>query len=560
MKNSGFQKFLNKLGIERVDENDPFEFGDFSAEDIESDYQEDFAENYLDDSMSFYENLSDEASEILTQEEEPQQEAADDQEVLYEEEQAPEEEITEETFLMPEEDETVPEEEIIQDAEPEAAAEDEKDDLISDIMSDWENNNAPMKNSGSGRNLFKWTSRIRRPMKMEQPEEEAPIDEKRQKAMQEAAAAAEVIEQEMMRAEAISNEPEAELEKLEEEAMEELKAEVARQKEEKQPKPEPEEEKEPHVSLRSAEVTEPKNANGVVVALGMFDGVHIGHQHLMAIARKDADRLGIPLNVVTFYEHPASVLTGNKIPYLTTLEERMALLTKYGMDCLNLYHFTNRFASMHYREFLFLLIRELGMTHMVIGQNAIFGRGGLGNAQTIQEEAEHFGITVHIVPAVTANGKRISSSSIRDAAQRGDMPFVNTCLTRPYALTGNVQKGAERGRLLGFPTANIAVPQNMVLPGNGVYVTRVSIDGGPLQEAVTNIGYHPTVDKLDVPIIESHLLDFSGDLYGKQLRVEFMKMLRPEQVFETFSELSAQIAEDKKAAADYFETHPIKKD
>ena len=536
MKQSGFQKFLNKLGIERVDENDPFDFGEFSAEEIDSDYQEELMQSFRDDSSAFYEDLSMEASDILlrdrtgyadTQEEPAQSEPEEQQETV------------------------IPDVTAAEDAE--------KDDLISDILNDWEHNDAPMKGSGSGRNFFKWGSKVRKPVRPVEEEEEAPIDEKRAKAMREAALAAEEIEREMMREE--SGQPEEEQEapeyvQPEPEETQEIREEPAAQQEEE------EEEKEfvAPASRRSEEVMKPNNANGVVVALGMFDGVHIGHQHLLAVARRDADRLGIPLNVVTLYEHPAGVLSGTKIPYLSTMEERIALLTKYGMDCLNIYHFTNRFAAMHYREFLVLLIRELRMTHMVIGQNAIFGRGGLGNAQVLQEEAAQFGITVHVVPAVTANGKRISSSSIREAAARGDMPYVNTCLTRPYSVIGTVQHGAERGKLLGFPTANIPVPQGMMLPKNGVYVTRVSVDGGQPQAGVTNIGYHPTVDRLETPIIETHILDCSADLYGKQIRVEFMKMLRDEEAFETFAELSGQIAKDRQAAEEYFEAHPIVKE
>jgi len=540
VKQSGFQKFLNKLGIERVDENDPFDFGEFSAEEIDSDYQEGLMQSFRDDSNAFYEDLSMEASDILLR----------DRTEYADAEEAPVQPVREE-----EQQAVVPDMTAAEDAE--------KGDLISDILNDWEHNDAPMKGSGSGRNFFKWGSKVRKPVRPVEEEEETPIDEKRAKAMREAALAAEEIEREMMREESGQDLQEQEAPAYVQPEPAEPGPAPAQVEEEPAARQEEEEEEKEFTapaSRRSEEVMEPNNANGVVVALGMFDGVHIGHQHLLAVARRDADRLGIPLNVVTFYEHPAGVLSGTKIPYLSTMEERIALLTKYGMDCLNVYHFTNRFAAMHYREFLVLLIRELRMTHMVIGQNAIFGRGGLGNAQVLQEEAAQFGITVHVVPAVTANGKRISSSSIREAAARGDMPYVNTCLTRPYSVVGTVQHGAERGKLLGFPTANIPVPQGMMLPGNGVYVTRVSVDGGELQESVSNIGYHPTVDRLEAPIIETHILNYSGDLYGKKIRVEFMKKLRDEETFETFAELSGQITQDKQAAEAYFEAHPIVKE
>ncbi|MBP3371818.1 MAG: hypothetical protein J6L88_04760, partial [Clostridia bacterium] len=233
----------------------------------------------------------------------------------------------------------------------------------------------------------------------------------------------------------------------------------------------------------------PRN-HGVVVALGMFDGVHAGHQHMLSLARRDADQLGLPLHVVTFYEHPAAVLTGTPVPYLSTFEDRMGLLTRYGMDCLNIYHFTPQFASMSYRDFINMMIRDLDMTHLVIGQDACFGRGGQGNAQTVMRDANELGISVHIVPAVMANGMKISSTTIRMAAANGDIAFANACLTRPYSLSGKVVHGAHRGTLLGFPTANLRPTPGMLVPANGVYVSTITLDNGKAMPAVTNIGTH----------------------------------------------------------------------
>lgn len=296
--------------------------------------------------------------------------------------------------------------------------------------------------------------------------------------------------------------------------------------------------------------------HGVVVALGMFDGVHAGHQHMLAMARRDADQLGLPLHVVTFYEHPASILTGKPVPYLSTLEDRIALLTQHGMDCFNVYHFTPQFASMDYREFIAMLVRELDMTHIVIGQDAVFGRGGRGNAKTLMAEAGDFGISVHVVPDVTANGQKVSSSAIRAAAARGDIAFANACLTRPYAVVGTVSRGAQRGALLGFPTANLSPTPGMLVPANGVYVSCISIQEGEMMPAVTNIGVHPTVDALQMPVIETHILDYSGDCYDQHVRVELLQMIRPEQKFGTFAQLSAQIDADVAAARAYFEAQP----
>lgn len=292
--------------------------------------------------------------------------------------------------------------------------------------------------------------------------------------------------------------------------------------------------------------------HGVVVVLGMFDGVHAGHQHMLSMARRDADQLGLPLHVVTFYEHPASILTGAPVPYLSTLEDRIGLLTQYGMDCFDVYHFTPQFASMHYRDFIAMLVRELDMTHMVLGQDAVFGRGGQGSAQVLMREAQEFGISVHVVPDVTANGQKVSSSAIRAALARGDVGFANACLTRPYAVVGKVAHGAKRGALLGFPTANLLPTAGMLVPANGVYVSQISLQEGTMMPAVTNIGVHPTVDELRLPVIETHILDFDGDCYDQHARVELLQMLRGEQKFDTFARLSAQIQKDTADARAFF--------
>jgi riboflavin kinase/FMN adenylyltransferase len=292
--------------------------------------------------------------------------------------------------------------------------------------------------------------------------------------------------------------------------------------------------------------------HGVVVVLGMFDGVHAGHQHMLSMARRDADQLGLPLHVVTFYEHPASILTGAPVPYLSTLEDRIGLLTQYGMDCFDVYHFTPQFASMHYRDFIAMLVRELDMTHIVLGQDAVFGRGGQGNAQVLMREAQEFGISVHVVPDVTANGQKVSSSAIRAAIARGDVGFANACLTRPYAVVGKVAHGAKRGALLGFPTANLLPTAGMLVPANGVYVSQISLQEGTMMPAVTNIGVHPTVDELRLPVIETHILDFDGDCYDQHARVELLQMLRGEQKFDTFAQLSAQIQKDTADARAFF--------
>ncbi|MGI6004043.1 MAG: bifunctional riboflavin kinase/FAD synthetase [Christensenellales bacterium] len=293
--------------------------------------------------------------------------------------------------------------------------------------------------------------------------------------------------------------------------------------------------------------------DGVVLALGVFDGVHAGHKYLLSIARKDADDMGLPLHVYTFYEHPAAVLQGKPVPSLTTIEQKIGLLATSGMDCLHLEHFTPEFADMTYAEFIDMLREDIGMRHLVIGQGAAFGRDNLGSVSRLAEEADELGITLRVVPPVTAGGVAISSSRIRLALAHGDIEYANACLGRPYTLSGTIQHGDSRGHTLGFPTANLRPASGMLIPATGVYLTRVQLAGEkePMQ-AMTNIGVHPTVDELTEPMVETFILDFEGDIYGQNVEIELLMRLRDERAFGSIDALKEQIDKDVLEARQYF--------
>ena len=530
MKKWNFQKVLAKFGIERVDDNDPFFAGDLpeSFDDSFSDLDSEFQENvpFLRDNESAVLQMRPVRREDMIR----QQAMALEAELEAEEEVIPQAVSDDVDDLM---------DDLMGESHAEAVQEEEfyeDESLLDDLM---------------GGDFFEEESVVFEENLQETVEEvvESAEDALLEQVMQ-------MEESEAPQEEVFEETSEEALEEVFEEAAEEVyEEETAEYEQEEYFEESYEEETYEQPYAEQTHVNEafvrPRN-HGVVVALGMFDGVHAGHQHMITMARRDADQLGLPLHVVTFYEHPASVLTGNPVPYLTTFEDRMGLLTRYGMDCLNMYHFTHQFASMDYRDFIMMLVRELDMTHLVVGQDACFGRGGVCTAQTLMQEADQFGISVHIVPHVMANGMKISSTAIRMALANGEVAYANACLTRPYSLSGKIVHGAHRGSLLGFPTANLRPTPGMMVPANGVYVSTITLEDGRAMPAVTNIGVHPTVDALDAALIETHILDFEGDVYGQHVRVELLQMLRGEQKFDTFAQLTAQIDTDVANARAYF--------
>ena len=283
-----------------------------------------------------------------------------------------------------------------------------------------------------------------------------------------------------------------------------------------------------------------------VVALGMFDGVHIGHQKLIQTAVAAARRLQAIPAVYTFSNHPLSVL-GGRPRLLTDTQTRRELLLQAGAEDVELAVFDAALAHSTPEEFLEQLMRRWRIAGLVAGYNFTFGDKAAGTSETLRALAGAHGFETIILPPVSAEGEPVSSTRIRGLLERkGNIESANRLLGRPYRLSGTVVANKQNGRRFGFPTANIALPADCVLPLFGVYATRARI-GECSFPAVTNVGTNPTVhgDHLSV---ETHLIGFEGNLYGERLTVDFYSRLRGEQRFESEQALIGQIASDVESA------------
>ena len=308
------------------------------------------------------------------------------------------------------------------------------------------------------------------------------------------------------------------------------------------------------------------------VALGKFDGVHLGHQRVIQpvlpsvwggenLDHTDRKNPRPYSTVVTFDPHPHEFFTGLPRDLLTPLDEKVAQLRSLGVEQLVLLPFDRELSALSPEEFVDkILVEQLQCQQISVGQDFCFGKKRMGTAQDLQLLAAKYNIPVTIAPIqtdtenlLTADDTRISTSSIRDSLAAGDIPKANRLLGRPYSLTGVVVTGQKLGRTIGFPTANMQLPKDKFLPRHGVYAIKVIMpDNSTTQQfGVMNIGNRPTVNGIDTRV-EVHLLDWSGDLYGQNLVVQLVKFLRPEQKFPSLEALKNQIRLDSTAAQEIF--------
>jgi riboflavin kinase / FMN adenylyltransferase len=281
------------------------------------------------------------------------------------------------------------------------------------------------------------------------------------------------------------------------------------------------------------------------VTIGSFDGVHRGHQAIVEKLCAGAHSVGSQAVVLTFYPHPSIVLGKRKDPvYLTGPEERAELLGKLGADYVVTHPFNHEVAAMSARDFVMLMHKHLGMQKLLVGYDFALGRGREGDVPALTRLGEEFGFSVDVMPAVNTDGEVVSSSQIRNLLLEGQVEAAAARLNRPYSITGEVAVGAGRGRMIGIPTANLKVWDELVIPKNGVYACRVEIHGQTYQ-AVTNIGVRPTFEQENlIPSVEAHVLNFDRDLYGQDIRLEFWFRIRDERRFENFQSLVDQIRLD----------------
>ncbi len=292
------------------------------------------------------------------------------------------------------------------------------------------------------------------------------------------------------------------------------------------------------------------------VALGNFDGVHRGHQRVIApILNDPGAESDLRSTVVSFSPHPRAFFSGRSHPLLTPMPEKAEALGQLGVDQFVVLPFDRSLADLTPEVFTAeILIRGLQARTIAVGADFHFGRGRTGSAERLREIAAEFGVPVKIVPLMLDRSGRISSSRIRAALMEGDLATANDLLGRPYAIAGVVEAGQQLGRQLGFPTANLAVAPEKLLPRLGVYAVRSTLADGTVVAGVANIGRRPTVGDHGPVTVEVHLLDWAGDLYGQSLAIALMAFLRPEQRFGSLAALKAQIEQDRVMAHDRLAT------
>jgi len=290
-----------------------------------------------------------------------------------------------------------------------------------------------------------------------------------------------------------------------------------------------------------------------VLTLGVFDGLHLGHQLIMKTVVERARVVGAVPTVITFDPHPRAVLHPESAPpLLQTFDQKIEAFGVLGIEQTIVVRFTRQFASISAEDFLRDLVMDrLHAREVYLGKGFAFGHNREGNIELLRRLGGELGFVAGEVPEVKLRGGRVSSSRIRELLARGQVNLARRMLGRPYGVEGRVERGSERGHKLGFPTANLR-PHNRVIPRNSVYVTGTLIEG-QWRRSVTNIGLRPTFGDAVEPSVETFVLNWDGDLYGDVIRVRFLYRLRDERKFGSVEELKRQIARDVTRAESYFE-------
>lgn len=291
--------------------------------------------------------------------------------------------------------------------------------------------------------------------------------------------------------------------------------------------------------------------NNTCVTIGTFDGLHLGHQNILDVLSNIAKENKLQTTVVSFDPHPRRVVSNNfDIKILTTIDEKKEILKSLGIDNFYLINFTKEFSRQTSEEFVKnYIIDQFDAKHLVVGHDHEFGKDRGGDEEALRTLGNKYGFDVTSVDAVKLDDDIISSSKIRTALQNGEIEKANSFLGRSYSLQGEVVTGAKRGRILGFPTANLSLSSsNKLIPQRGVYAVGCELNGDVLN-GVMNIGYRPTFADTEELVSEVHLFNFDRDIYGETLKVKFMRRIRAEKKFASKEELITQIELDKKEAA-----------
>ncbi len=291
-----------------------------------------------------------------------------------------------------------------------------------------------------------------------------------------------------------------------------------------------------------------------VMALGFFDGIHIGHAALINMIKQRARETGADPAVLTFDVHPDNLVFNKTVPLINSAEDREHILKRcFGIDDVVVIHFSRRVMHMDWQDFIDELIDEMNLRWIVVGHDFCFGYKGLGTAAKLKEYCAQRGVGCDIIPAVCRDGVVVSSTLIRELIESGEMEKANAYLGHPHTLTDVVRSGYHLGTQMGTPTINMGFPRGVIVPRHGVYAAKAYIDGQEYM-SVTNVGIRPTVSDSGNVNVESFLLDFRGNLYGHQVRIDFYKFLRPERKFGDVETLAAQIKSDAQTTREYFES------
>lgn len=289
------------------------------------------------------------------------------------------------------------------------------------------------------------------------------------------------------------------------------------------------------------------------IALGFFDGVHIGHAALLRRTKERAAEVDAVPSVLSFDVHPDTLVFGRDVPLINSAIGREDIIRRqFGIDNIVFLHFNRSMMRMDWQEFIDSLIRELNVAWIVVGHDFCCGYKGLGTAERIRDYCREKGVGCDIIPPVMLGGQIVSSTHIRELLEKGEMEEAARWLGHPHTLSDTVHSGYHLGHKLGAPTINMYFPDGVLVPRYGVYATRVYLEDGKSYIAVTNVGVRPTVSESERVSVESHLLDYSGNLYGRQARVEFYSFLRPETRFSDEEALREQIRRDAENARAYF--------
>ncbi|MBA9024823.1 MULTISPECIES: bifunctional riboflavin kinase/FAD synthetase [Bacillaceae] len=308
------------------------------------------------------------------------------------------------------------------------------------------------------------------------------------------------------------------------------------------------------ITIEHPQIFNPEEFPPIVIALGFFDGIHIGHQKVIQTAKDAAMRMDAKSAVMTFDPHPSAVLGNDKqsVQYITPLQEKIEIIEKLGVDYVFVIHFTKEFAMLTPQQFVDDYLINLRTIHVVAGFDFSYGRFGEGTMDTLSVHSKGQ-FTQTVVEKQTMADEKISSTKLRKTLQEGDFIDFNKLTGRWYSVRGTVIHGEKRGRKLGFPTANIDIKDRYIFPSTGVYAVKIQIDHKWFN-GVCNVGYKPTFheERPKYPSVEVHVLGFDRVIYGEEVTVEWHKRLRSEQKFDGLEQLVQQIEIDKMDAIEYF--------